>query len=147
MKNHIAQGTWTPRKAKMHIDLLELRVVHWACSAFLPLIPSPHIQVMSDNMRTVFYTNKQRGTRSLPICVERVDMVYQVSHNSLAAAYLSGMQKSLADSLRRHFSTDHKWAIHNSVLNEIINQWGTPSKDLFVSQGNRKLSLYCFRAA
>lgn len=69
---HIAQGTWTPREARLYISLLELRVVHLVCKAFLPLIRSVYVQIMSDNITTVVYINKQGGMRSDSFCLEAI---------------------------------------------------------------------------
>lgn len=35
MDSHMAEGTWTPREARMHVNLLELWTVREACKAFL----------------------------------------------------------------------------------------------------------------
>lgn len=41
---------WTSHETRMHINLLELRAVRLVCNAFLPLISSHHVQIISDNM-------------------------------------------------------------------------------------------------
>lgn len=53
MDNDIAQGTGTPKEARLHINILELRAVCLTCKAFLQLIHSLHIQIMSDYITTV----------------------------------------------------------------------------------------------
>lgn len=42
------QGTWTLREVRLYIHVLELRVVHLACRAFLVFIQSLHIQVVTE---------------------------------------------------------------------------------------------------
>lgn len=51
-------------EGKLHINILELRVVRLACKAFLPLIESCHIQLVSNNITAVVYMNKQGTARS-----------------------------------------------------------------------------------
>lgn len=74
MGNQTTQDTWTPLEARMHIDLLEPREVRWAYNAFLPLIQSQHVWIMSSNMMPVFYINKLAGMKSLNLCIAVVHL-------------------------------------------------------------------------
>lgn len=70
LSSHMTHGLWIPREAKMHVNILELRVARLTCQAFLPLIRSYHIQLLSHNMATVVYINKQGSDKSLSLCAE-----------------------------------------------------------------------------
>lgn len=74
LDEHIAQGTWTHQESQLHVNLLELHAVYKACKKFLPFIWTFHIQVMSENMTTVYYFNKQGGESSPPLCIEAVNL-------------------------------------------------------------------------
>lgn len=71
--HHTAQGVWMPWEARMHINMLELQLVHFIYQAFLLLIWALHIQLLSDNTAVV-YINKQSGTKSSSLCSEFVHL-------------------------------------------------------------------------
>lgn len=130
MHHHTAQGTWTPRKARLHINILELRVVCLVCKAFLPVKHSLRVQIISDSIITVVYINKQGEMRSHPLCLEAVRLCNWCFRNQITiqAAYLPGIHKSLEDS----FSTDHEWKIPDSSHQHICTVGYSPMGPLWV---------------
>ncbi|KAF7241734.1 Transcription factor CP2-like protein 1 [Varanus komodoensis] len=58
------QGIWSQRDCRNHINFLELLAVFKALQSFEDVLLHQVVQVTSDNMATVFYLNKQGGTRS-----------------------------------------------------------------------------------
>lgn len=66
LNNHTAQETWIPREARLRINVGEVRVVHLVCKAFLQVIRSFHIQVMSDNITTMIQTGQNEVLSPLP---------------------------------------------------------------------------------
>ncbi|KAJ1121781.1 hypothetical protein NDU88_000300 [Pleurodeles waltl] len=65
-----AQGLWSDKEKQYHINLLELRAVHLALKSFIPLIQGKTLLIQTDNTTTMYYLNKQGGTRSLPLSRE-----------------------------------------------------------------------------
>lgn len=59
LEGYTAQGLWSPREARMHINIVELWAVHLACKVFLLLLESRHIELLSYNMTARVYVNKQ----------------------------------------------------------------------------------------
>lgn len=59
-----AQGMWSLTERRMYINLLEHRAVEKACESSFHLISEQSVQIMTDNVTTMFYINKQGGTRS-----------------------------------------------------------------------------------
>ena len=55
---------WTKDKCQLHVNMLELRVVHLSLLHLEQDILSQTILIESDNMATVSYINKQRGVVS-----------------------------------------------------------------------------------
>ncbi|KAF7243259.1 Transposon Ty3-I Gag-Pol polyprotein [Varanus komodoensis] len=58
------QGIWSQQDCRNHINFLELLAVFKALQSFEDVLLHQVVQVTSDNMATVFYLNKQGGTRS-----------------------------------------------------------------------------------
>lgn len=52
----------------MYFNILELRAVHLAYQAFLPLIWSRHIQLFFDNIAAVVDINNQGSAKSSSLC-------------------------------------------------------------------------------
>lgn len=129
---HIAQGTLTLQETCLHIRLLELHAVQEVCRWVLPFTQNLHVQVMSDNMTTV-YINKRGGTQCPPLCIEAVNLwKWCICHNATVfSVHLSGVQNTLSDSLSRHFPRDHMWELHDLVIWSIFHQWGISLWDLF----------------
>nr|XP_014426613.1 uncharacterized protein LOC106731654 [Pelodiscus sinensis] len=137
-----------PSESMMHINLLELRVVRNACRHFLPKIRTQTVRILSDNMTTVYYINRQGGARSRSLCAEAIALWdWCILHKiSLIAEYLPGQQNSMADALSRRFSLKHEWELQPEVLSTIFRSWGFPTVDLFATRMNAKCPQYCSRA-
>lgn len=74
MGNHTAQGMWTSRESRMHINVLELQVARKVCKSFFPFICFHHVLIMSDKTTMVFYVSKQGGARSASLSTEAVNL-------------------------------------------------------------------------
>lgn len=78
---HTAQGLWTPREARLHVNLLELRAVCLACKAFLPLMLAPCTDNVGQCNHGGVYVN--RGARSHPSGWKQSDFGNGVSETTL----------------------------------------------------------------
>ncbi|KAF7250063.1 Protein P [Varanus komodoensis] len=137
--NLSTQGRWSHRDGRNHINFLELLAVFKALQAFEDLLLHQIVQVTSDNVATVFYLNKQGGTRSRKLarlamqiwdwCIPR--------GITILAVHLAGTDNTEADLLSRHMSRSHEWELDRRVRNRLFHRWGRPDIDLFATQGNR----------
>nr|XP_025045344.1 uncharacterized protein LOC112547415 [Pelodiscus sinensis] len=148
MGNSTVQGRWLPREMLLHINLLELRAVRHACKHFQSHIQNTTTRILTDNMATMFYINKQGGARSRSLCAESIRLWnWCIANNTVqTASYLPGIDNLVADSLSRRFPHDHEWEIRTDVLNRIFARWGFPTIDLFATELNLKCPNYCSRA-
>ena len=64
---------------------------------------------------------------------------------SLVAVHRPGVENDLADSLSRSSLDPHEWTLSKRVVRRLFQIWGTPEIDLFASQTNAQLPLFCQR--
>lgn len=57
------QGVWNKQTARLSSNARELKAVQMAFKAFDPALIENHVQVLSSNIPTMSYINKQVGTR------------------------------------------------------------------------------------
>ncbi|XP_075783465.1 DNA repair protein RAD51 homolog 2 isoform X1 [Pelodiscus sinensis] len=148
LQQHRVQGLWSAQESLLHINLLELRAVSNACRHFLQRIRGHAVHILTDNICTVYYINRQGGARSRSLCAEAIRLWnWAIHHNiTLTASYLQGKDNTIADALSRHFLPQHEWELHNEVAHGLFRLWGFPSIDLFATRHNKKCHHYCSRA-
>uniref|UniRef100_A0A8C3H6Y3 RB1 inducible coiled-coil 1 n=1 Tax=Chrysemys picta bellii TaxID=8478 RepID=A0A8C3H6Y3_CHRPI len=141
---HHTQGLWTASQLALHINVRDLMAVRLAYQAFLGLLHSRCVLVLTDNTTAMFYINKQGGARASPLCQEAIRLwEFCIAHSiHLMASFLPGVQNSLADRLSRSFQT-HDWSIRPDIIYSIFQRWGFPQVDLFASRANRKCHVFC----
>lgn len=59
-----AQGRWSGTEQALHINCLEMLAVTKGMHSFLPVLAGRTVFVLTDNVATVFYINRQGGTQS-----------------------------------------------------------------------------------
>ena len=64
------RGLWSPAETVLHINLLDLRVIHLALKAFLPSIKGKLVQVFTNNTIAMWYCNKQGRVGLWTLCQE-----------------------------------------------------------------------------
>ena len=139
-------GVWTDEESQLHINLLELKAVFLALQSFREIATGHLVAVMCDNSTVVAYINKQGGTVSRPLCLLVNDLLRwtEVNGISLVARYIPGTSNVLADSLsRRGQVIQTEWSLHREVVGRLFKVWGRPMLDLFASNLNNQLPLYC----
>ncbi|KAF7251081.1 Radixin, partial [Varanus komodoensis] len=142
------QGTWTHQECTNHINFLELLAVFKALRSFEDILQHRVVQITPDNLATVFYLNKQGGTKSPTLarlsmqiwdwCILRVI--------TLMAVHLAGTDNVEADLLSRHILTSHEWELDPQTHNVLFHRWGFPDVDLFATQQNKAAELAEFTA-
>ncbi|XP_075785297.1 uncharacterized protein LOC142829500 [Pelodiscus sinensis] len=144
MLHYRTQGLWSHQESLLHINFLELRAVFNACRHFVHQIQGTTIQVLTDNICTVYYINRQGGARSRTLCAEAVRLWnWAIRHRiALIASYLPGKTNIIADTLSRSFHSQHEWELLHSVARDLFRTWGYPEIDLFATRDNRKCRSY-----
>ena len=145
LENLNCQGFWSETERKLHINHLELKAVHLTIQRFLPQLRGQNVLVRSDNTTVVQYINKQGGTKSPQLCFLTWDLMQMTIKNkiTLKAAHIIGSLNILADNLSRVRIRPTEWTLNNSVSQSIFQVWGTPMIDLFASEENRKVTMFC----
>lgn len=97
----------------LHINILELWVVHYACHQFLPKIKGHSIRIVTDNRAVMYYINSQEGAKSPSLCIETIKLwnlclTHQID---ISVAFLPAMQNTMADVLIGYFHQDHEWEL------------------------------------
>jgi hypothetical protein len=142
-----ARGQWTPDQRQKHINWLELKAVQLALLKFQRLILGKAVLVKSDNSTTVAYIQKQGGTRSPDLCALLWKILMWCNNKSvtLRAIHIAGKKNFLADALSRGKVVPTEWTLDQTVVNQVFQVWGSPMIDMFASQYNARLPLYCSR--
>lgn len=118
LNHHMAQGIWMPQEARIYIKVLELRAVHFVCQAFLPLIWSRHVQLLSNNISALVYINKPGSAKSPSLCSEYIHLWNWCTkhHVMLQVTYLPGTQNSLVDTLSRTLYISFEWELLDATI-------------------------------
>ena len=141
------RGVWDPEQKKRHINWLEMKAVQLALISFLPQVEGKNVLIRTDNSTVVAYINKEGGTRSLPLCLLTWEIFswtdkYKIN---LTAAHIPGKRNVIADNLSRgrenHRLTE--WSLDRKIVERIFHIFDTPNIDLFATQENRQLPVYC----
>ncbi|XP_062372037.1 uncharacterized protein LOC134059609 [Sardina pilchardus] len=143
-QNRTAQGLWSAQERSQHINVLELRAVHRALQAFLPLLGGRHVLVRSDNVSTVSHINHQGGTRSAQLLQASWDLLLWAAPRlaSLRAMYLPGDRNQAADLLSRCKPPPGEWRLHPEVVLNIWGMFGRARVDLFASEESTHCPLW-----
>ena len=145
MKNQIYQGLWTKTEAKQHINILEMEAVIRTIKYFLSQLQGQNVLLRCDNTTVVQNCQRQEGTRSISLYYKTWEL-YQMTikhHIQIRAAYLEGHKNILADQLSRTKVLPLEQGLNEQIMNKIFAIWGKPRIDLFASDNNYKLPIYC----
>ena len=139
------QGTWSPRQASQHINLLQMEGVFLSVTRFLPQPKSRVVRLMCDNAMVVSYINKEGGSKSFRLTRLTIRLLKFCDRKGirLVPVHLPGSRNIQADALSRVGQTlATEWAINGQLLHPVFSAWGTPVIDLFATFANRKLSVF-----
>ena len=143
----LLQGSWSKEESALHINVLELRAVRNTFLGLEPQIRNMSVLVESDNTTTVAYLNKQGGVISPSLNREtRQFYDWMLPRGiSILAIHRPGVENQLADFLSRQQADPREWSLHPSITDRLFRIWGLPLIDLFASNQNAKLPLFCTR--
>ena len=140
-----ASGTWQPQEKLRHINWLELQAVWLTLQHFLPQLGGTVVEVLSDNMTTVSYINKQGGTHSLSLCRLALDLWEWCDEHRIiiSAVHLAGESNVLADALSRGNYCLTEWTLHRPTSESLWQVWERPFVDMFASKNAQFPVYYC----
>ena len=144
MSGRTVNGTWNPRLAQAHINILELWAVFFALKHFLCFLQGRHVLVKTDNTTVVAYINRQGGTRSLKLHKLAREIITWSSTRllSLRATHVPGVLNRGADLLSRGNPLYGEWSLHPQVVGQIWQRYGQAAVDLFASRENAQCPLF-----
>ena len=147
LNNQTFQGTWSVKERKLHINVLELRVIAIVCRLCPDQIRGRTVRFLLDNSTAVAYVNKQGGTRSLFMLKEtrRVLTALIELNVTPVACHIAGALNVLADLASRQGQViTTEWRLSDEVFQWIgvASPWGPPQVELFANSSNRHLKLY-----
>ena len=125
--------------------MLELEAVCRTIAYFLPALQNQNVLLRCDNTTVVQYINKQGGTKSVSLCYKVWELFKMtIGHGiQIKAAHLSGHHNMLADRLSCPIIRPTEWTLNNRVLNKLFCLRGKPMIDLFASEDNNKMQVFC----
>jgi len=121
------QGLWSVSESQLHINELELKVVHFAVQAFGERLQNKHVKILCDNSTTVIYVNALGGTKS-PSCNQIAYDIWDwcVKNNTwLTATHIAGVENTKADKELRLSSDRTEWTLKREIFVQITTHWGT----------------------
>ena len=103
LDQNFTKGLWSDREKRLHINVLDLKVVSLALRDFKDQCLNQTVLVATDNSTVVAYINKQGGTHSAEICA----LLWKIMtwchhyHITLKARHIPGYLNVMADLLSR----------------------------------------------
>ena len=96
-------GSWSEDQSQLHINMLEIVVIHFALIRALKCIHHSCVKISTDNTTVVSYINKQGGTHSPSLCVEvwKILQWCLKHHIVVRIQHIPGRFNVLADRLSR----------------------------------------------
>ena len=138
------QGLWSDQEKRLHINVLELKVVSLALRNYKDQCQDQTVLVATDNSTVVAYINKQGGTHSVEMCALLWKIMTWCHHYHITfkARHIPGCLNVMADLSRSNQVQSTEWSLHPQVFKQICQKWFTPHVDLFATHLNHKLPLY-----
>lgn len=141
------QGCWSPEERGLSINLLKLRTIFLVCRAFNTQLQSRHVLVYIDNTSAKTYVNRQGGSSLGRLDREARTFLLWAEQNlaSIRAEHVLGIESVLADLLSRKDLDQSEWCLHSRVFQQLFDDFGPLSVDLFASRENCHLPRYFTR--
>ena len=145
LTSHQTSGMWSPRQRSLHINNLELLVVHLALQHFLPLVINKVMIVMTDNTTVVGQIKNQGGTHSRSLYRQTVLLLEWADSQriTLVPRHILGHLNVVPDQLSwRHQTINSEWTLSQQILHHVWRLWGKPHIDLFATSETACLPTY-----
>ena len=139
-------GIWEGKEASLHINYKELKTVLIAMRYFSNLITDRTVLVLCDNTTAVSYIKKQGGLKSHEL-YKVTFSIYSLAESlkvDLQVRHVAGALNVIADRLSRQGQNlTYEWSLHPVTFKAICEALGTPQIDMFATEENHKLPIYC----
>ena len=139
------KGLWSDWGKRLHINVLELKVVSLALQRFKDQCQTKQCWLLQDNSTVVAYINKQGGTHSAEMYTLLWKIMTWCHHYqiTLKARHIPGCLNAMANLLSRSNQVQStEWSLNPQVFKQIYLKWFTPHVDLFATRLNHKVPLY-----
>ena len=140
-----AAGLWTNTEKKLPIAVLEAKAVMEGLRAFT-WTKSQLIVVLSDSKSAVGAINKGGSTRSLNLhkVTKHIWKFKRIKRLQLKLKYIKGKHNIIADQLSRQgTAAPGEWSLSQEAFQRILDMGHDPKVDLFATEWNHKLPVYC----
>ncbi|XP_056426617.1 uncharacterized protein LOC130367817 isoform X1 [Hyla sarda] len=141
------QGVWSREESHLSSNLRELKAIRLAIMHFSPQISDASVLIQSDNLVSVYYIQKEGGTRSTALQKECSRIMSWAEHHriSLMATHIKGSLNYQADWLSRRKLDPNEWELNPKYFAQITRKWGLPVWDLMATRRNKKVLKFCSR--
>ena len=124
-----------------------MHAVFNALKCFRPSLVNHSVVIKCDNTSVVSYINREGGTHSANLCLLTWDLLQWCidSKITLSAIHVPGVTNVIADALSRGTIRPTEWSLLPSVAALIFTRLDRPHVDLFASDQNNQLPVFCSR--
>lgn len=136
-------GRWNESEKVEHINVLELKAIHFAITSLKDEICGKHVKILTDSSTAVCYLANMGGVRS-----DKCDMIAKmiwfwcIENNVwLSCSHIPG-KENLADEPSRKFNDRIEWTLSDDIFWKIVQKMGKPDIDLFATRLNTKLPIF-----
>ena len=132
---------WSRSECRLHINVLEFRVVCLTLLLLKQEIFGQTVQIWSNNTVTASYINRQGGVVSKTLN-DKACALYKwaISRSlKLQAIHRLGINNELADYLSHNRPDPIEWHLSPLIAQHLFWRWGRPQVDLFASHQNHQL--------
>jgi hypothetical protein len=139
------QGLWGEEHRGKDINQLEFIAAIRSLDYFTAHLRGVKVRLMVDNKSVEWYIYKMGGTRSLPLMglALRFWELALSRDLSVEVDYIPSEENKAADLLSRKILNPYQvWSLDKGVFQELVEEVGCPSIDLFASQDNCQVPRY-----
>jgi len=135
-------GLLTSIESDYHINVLELKAIHFGLLSLLPNTYDCHVKILSDNTAAVGCVNNMGSCKSLP-CDQVTKDIWSWGQDHrvwLSASHIPGVLNKEADKESRENETKLEWKLNESHFQDVIDFFKfEPEIDLFASRINTQI--------
>ena len=136
-------GLWKAQEALLHINILETAAAYFAVTIYCNHLQNTTIHLKIDNTATMVSLSKQKGANITLFNIIKKIWEFCIDRNPwIFASYILSKRNKTADKESRKLRHNLEWALHQWVFDKIVQKFGFPDVDLFVSRANFKIKPY-----
>lgn len=138
-------GLFSEVESEQHINVLELKAIHFGLRSLCDSVFNTHIKVLCDNTTTVHCITNMGSCRSIPcdIAVKHI-WDWAIRHdNWLTISHIPGILNVEADVESRKHVIKTEWKLSEKIFLDIVSHFQFfPDIDLFASRINTQLATF-----